>query len=185
MIRHYYISDDLDDLEAVGQELENEHITAPQFHVLSNDEAAVEKHQLHEVEAVLKQDVVHSTELGAVIGIALAALVLAGANLLGLTDSAAGWLPFIFLAIVVLGFCTWEGGLIGIQLPNYQFSRFEKILEQGKHVFFVDVEDTQEPILATIVNRHPHLQLAGLGDATPRWVIRCHDRYSSFMKMMP
>ena len=185
MKRHYYISDDLDDLEDVSKELIEQNITSPQFHVLSNDDAAVEKHNLHEVEAVLKQDVVHSTELGAVIGLALATLVLAGANLLGLTATAAGWLPFIFLAIVILGFCTWEGGLIGIQIPNYQFTRFQEVLAKGKHVFFVDVEQRQEQQLAKVVGRHPHLQLAGMGDATPRWVIRSHDNYTSFMKAMP
>jgi hypothetical protein len=185
MKRHYYISDDLGDLEDIGKELIDANITSPQFHVLSNDDAAVNKHNLHEVEAVLKQDVVHSTELGAVIGVALATVVLAGASLMGLTATAAGWTPFIFLAIAVLGFCTWEGGLIGIQIPNYQFTRFKDVLAKGKHVFFVDVENRQESILGKIVGRHPHLQLAGMGESTPRWVIRGHDNYTSFMKMMP
>jgi hypothetical protein len=185
MKRHYYISDDLEDLEAVGHELESEQITEPQFHVLSDDDSGVNKHNLHEVESVLKKDVVHSTELGAVVGLALAALVLTGANLLGLTETAAGWMPFIFLAIVVLGFCTWEGGLIGIQVPNYQFSRFEEVLKQGKHVFFVDVDPHQESSLEQVVSRHPHLQVAGVGESTPRWVIKGQDGYNSFMKMMP
>jgi hypothetical protein len=185
MKRHYYISDDLEDLADVGKELINEKFTPPQFHVLSNDDAALSKHNLHEVESVLKQDVVHSTELGAVIGVALATVILAGANLLGLTATAAGWVPFVFLAVVVLGFCTWEGGLIGIQIPNYQFARFQDVLNKGKHVFFVDIEDKQAPSLAKIVSRHPHLQLAGMGESTPRWVIRGQDNYTSFMKMMP
>lgn len=185
MKRHYYISDDLDELEDVSKELVDENITEPQFHVLSNDDAALQKHNLHEVEAVLKQDVVHSTELGAVIGLALATVVLAAASLLGLTDTPVGWLPFIFLAVVILGFCTWEGGLIGIQIPNYQFARFKDVLSKGKHVFFVDIDKEQEPMLAKIVGRHPQLQLAGMGEATPKWVIRGHDNYTSFMKMMP
>lgn len=185
MKRHYYISDDLEDLADVSQELLEENITAPQFHVLSNDDAQVQKHNLHEVEAVLKQDVVHSTELGAVIGVALSTVVLAGASVLGLTETSAGWVPFIFLAVVILGFCTWEGGLIGIQIPNYQFARFKDVLNKGKHVFFVDVEMSQEQSLAKVVSRHPQLQLAGMGDATPKWVIRGQDNYTSFMKMMP
>lgn len=185
MKRHYYISDDLDELEDLSKELLEENITTPQFHVLSNDDAGVKRHNLHEVEAVLKQDVVHSTELGAVIGLALATVVLGGADLLGLTETAAGWIPFIFLAIVILGFCTWEGGLIGIQIPNYQFVRFKEVLDRGKHVFFVDVDKSQEAQLAKVINRHPHLQLAGMGEATPRWIIRGHDNYTSFMKMMP
>jgi len=185
MKRHYYISDDLEDLQTIGQELIDAQITKPQFHVLSNDDAGVSKYGLHEVESVLKKDVVHSTELGAVIGIALAVIILCVANLMGMTDTAVGWVPFIFLAVAILGFCTWEGGLIGIQIPNYQFARFQDILKRGKHVFFVDVQSNQETILSSIISRHPKLKLAGLGESTPRWVIRSQDNYASFMKMMP
>ena len=35
MLRHYYISDDLDDLEAVELELEGKGVSTPQIHVLS------------------------------------------------------------------------------------------------------------------------------------------------------
>lgn len=185
MKRHYYISDDLDDLEIVGQELLNADITKPQFHVLSNDDCGVHQHHLHEVESVLKKDVVHSTELGAVIGVAMATIVLFSANLLGMTNTEAGWMPFIFLAIVILGFCTWEGGLIGIQLPNYQFERFQTLLDKGKHVFFVDVDSHQEPVLSKIINRHPHLQMAGLGEPTPKWIIKTQDNYATFVRFMP
>ena len=41
MKRHYFISDDLDDLAAVERELDAAGITPPQVHVLSNDDAGV------------------------------------------------------------------------------------------------------------------------------------------------
>ena len=78
-------------------------------------------------------------------------LVLVVAYLAGWTESPAGWTPFIFLAVVLLGFCTWEGGLIGIQDPNHNFTRFEQALKDGKHVFFVDLEPGQEAILETVL----------------------------------
>ena len=65
MKRYYYISDDLNDLESIERELEDKGFSTPQIHVLSENDAEVEKHHLHAIEAVLKQDVVHSTELGA------------------------------------------------------------------------------------------------------------------------
>jgi hypothetical protein len=37
-------------------------------------------------------------------------------------------MPFIFLAIIALGFSTWEGGFYGIQSPNFHFSKFEDVL---------------------------------------------------------
>lgn len=184
MKRHYYISNDLDDLEIVERDLEASGVTTPQIHVLSEDDAGVEQHHLHQVEAVLKKDVVHGTERGAIIGVIGAAAVLLLAWLSGLTDTYT-WVPAIFLAVIVLGFCTWEGGLIGIQEPHVDFKRFQDELRKGKHVLFVDVDPEQEAILRKVVAGHPRLKDAGEGQSTPRMVVRFQDRWSRFMKVAP
>lgn len=185
MIRRYFISDDLDDLEAIEHELEAKGIDTPQIHVLSEQDAEVELHHLHEVSPVLKSDVVHSTEVGAVVGVILAAVVLLVAYFSGWTDTAAGWVPFIFLAIVVLGFCTWEGGFIGIQEPNIHFKRFQQVLSEGKHVLFIDIDPAQEAVVKKVVRRHPKLQNAGTGEAAPGWVVRAQIYFKRFVKAMP
>jgi len=185
MIRHFYISDDIAELEKVEQELESQGFTEPQMHVLSENDAEVETHNLHPVEAVLKQDVVHSTEVGSVIGLIIAVLSLIVAYAMGWTESAAGWMPFIFLAIVILGFCTWEGGFVGIQRPNVNFERFQEVLKKGKHVLFVDVDPDQEVAIENVMKNHPDLEMAGLGEATPHWVVRGQDQFNNFKKFMP
>lgn len=184
MKRHFYVSDDLQMLASIENQLETAGITAPQVHVLSEDDAALQAHGLHQVEAVLKKDVVKGTRLGAVVGAIAAALVLAGAYYSGLT-AAYTWLPAMFLAVIVLGFCTWEGGLIGIQEPHTDFRRFDDDLQAGKHVLFVDVEQEQEGVLNSVVNKHPRLQYAGEGDATPRIVVKAQDIYTRFMQTAP
>ncbi|GAC18528.1 hypothetical protein [Paraglaciecola arctica] len=185
MQRHYYVSDDLNDLEAVARELELSGLSSPQLHVLSEDDAEVEKHHLHAIEAVLKQDVVHSTQLGAVVGIIGAALIFGITYTMQWHTTATGWLPAGFLAVIVLGFCTWVGGLIGIQIPNYQFKRFQALLKQGKHVFFVDVDANQYEVMSEVVERHASLIHAGTGDATPSWVVKGQDKFNSAMKVLP
>jgi hypothetical protein len=185
MLRHYYISDDLSDLKAVELELEGKGVSTPQIHVLSENDAEVEKHHLHAIGAVLKQDVVHLTKIGAVVGVIGAALVLGVTYMMGWHTTAAGWIPFGFLAVVVLGFCTWEGGLIGIQIPNHQFKRFQKLLKQGKHVIFVDVAPEQETVLSEVIEMHPKLKLAGTGDATPSWVVHGQEKFTKVMKTLP
>ncbi|WP_019530551.1 hypothetical protein [Dasania marina] len=185
MKRHFYITDNLDDLEQVEQELESSGVDTPQIHILSEHDAEVKNHHLHEVEAVLKKDVVHSMEIGAVTGVIAAIVVLVVAYMAGWTESAAGWTPFIFLAVVLLGFCTWEGGLFGIQEPHYQFKRFQEALHEGKHVLFVDVDTKQENTLCQVVSRHPQLQIAGIGEATPELVVEAQKKWRSFMKAMP
>lgn len=184
MKRHYYISDDLDDLEIIERDLEASGVSTPQIHVLSKDDAGLEEHQLHKVEAVLKKDVVHGTELGAVVGAIAASLILLIAWYSGLTETYT-WVPAIFLSVIVLGFCTWEGGLIGIQEPHVDFRRFQEDLEAGKHILFVDVDSEQESTLARVVAEHPKLVSAGEGSATPRTVVKAQEKFSEFMKVAP
>jgi hypothetical protein len=177
MQRHYFISNSLDDLEVFEEQLEAAGVSTPQIHVLSRNDADVEHHQhLHEVQSFMKRDTVHTAKRGAVIGLCACTLVLGIAYIGGLTQTAAGWTPFIFLAIIVLGFCAWEGGLFGIEKPNHNFARFEKALSEGKHLFFVDLESRQEAVLEKVLRSHPHVELAGTGPSAPHWLIALQQR---------
>jgi uncharacterized membrane protein len=118
LLRHYFISDSLDDLEVFEEQLEAAGVSTPQIHVLSSSDADVEKHShLNEVQSLMKSDLIHSTTRGAMVGIAAFVLVLSVAYFAGWTQTAAGWMPFIFLAVVLLGFCTWEGGSLESRDP--------------------------------------------------------------------
>jgi hypothetical protein len=185
MRRHFYISNDLDELEAVEKELESHGVSTPHIHVLSLNDREVAQHtKLHEVEAVLRTDVVHSTEIGALIGVVGAACVLGIAHFSGWAEGPT-WIPFVFLSIVILGFCTWEGGFFGIQIKNKRFARFDAELKAGKHLFFVDIESEKEQLLFDIMDRHPTLESAGEGPSVPHWFIRLQERFKHFAKVMP
>ena len=69
-----------------------------------------------------------------------------------------------------MGFCTWEGGLIGIQRPNFHYKKFEAALEEGKHVFIVDLDPEQEVELASLLKNHPKLREAATEVGMPHWV---------------
>ncbi len=184
MKRHYYVGTDLKEMSDVESELESAGISTPQIHVLSQDDAGVELARLNEVEAVLKKDVVHGTARGALFGILGSTAVLLFFWWSGLVQ-AYTWVPAIFLAVAVLGFCTWEGGLIGIQEPHTDFVRFQNDLESGRHVLLVDVVPEQEGILNSVVARHPGLRMAGEGEPTPGWVIGAQRKWSRFMELAP
>ncbi len=139
---------------------------------------------LHPVEAVLKQNVVRGTEIGALIGVVGAGLVLSVFYFSGLAETVT-WVPGIFLSIIVLGFCTWEGGLFGIQEPHADFVRFQDDLKAGKHIFFVDVEPEQEAALARVVANHPRLHSAGEGKSTPKIVVDAQKKFHNAMETLP
>lgn len=185
MKRYYYISDDLDELEAIELELERNGVVTPQIHVLSKDDAGVMRHRhLNEVSPFLKQDVVHSTLKGALLGVVLAAVGVAAVAATGVAETV-GWAPFVCLALAILGFCTWEGGLWGIQEPNSQFARFSEALDAGKHVLFIDADPQQQPIIERVVEAHPKLEAAGTGKGAPRWVVSGQQKAREFVEWAP
>ena len=69
MKRFYYISDDLDDLEQIEHDLEAGGIARPQIYLLSNDDVGLDNHDVNRVASFLKTDVIHSGEIGAVLGV--------------------------------------------------------------------------------------------------------------------
>ncbi|MDX2464364.1 MAG: NAD/FAD-utilizing enzyme [Porticoccus sp.] len=184
MRRHYYISDDLDDLESIERELESQGLTTPQIHVLSRDDKGVQEHHLNKVNSFMKNDVVHSTTIAALFGFLCAVLVLAVAQFSGVTETV-GWIPFIFFAVVVMGIITWEGGMWGIQEPNVHFKRFQKALKSGKHILYVEVKKDQEAILTAVTDNHPRLLAAGVEDVATGLLISTENGARYFVKWAP
>lgn len=184
--RHFVISDDLADLEHLEEELEAAGVLTPQIHILSLDDSSVGVRRLNDVSSLMKKDVISSTTAGALVGVVAATLALLVPYLAGWTEASAGWIPWVFLAIVLLGFSAWEGGLIGIQRSNRNFKRFEDDLKAGRHVFFVDLEPGRELILKRILMRYPRARMAGEGTAAPRWVVFSQHRLRRlFVETLP
>jgi len=184
MKRHYYISDDLDDLESIEIELEKAGVEVEQIHVLSDDDAYLETHHLHAVDSISKKDVIRSGFVGLSIGLVGSVIILFLSYQLGVSESVT-WAPALFLSVAFLGFCTWEGGLWGIQKPNRDFARFQDEIKNGKHIFFVDVRPEQEQTLSEVAQAHPKLQLAGSGGATPEWIVGAQKRWHRFIRWAP
>ena len=177
LLRHYFISDNLDDLELFEKQLEADGVFTPQIHILSLDTLGLEQHpRLHEVQSVMNYDVVHSSLIGAAVGLCILFIFLTTTAIAEWASSSLGWMPFVFFAVVILGFCTWEGGLIGTQRSNYKFARFKKQLQEGKHLFFVDVYQHQEPLLARVLGTHPQICIAGTGRSVPDYLVHWQRR---------
>ncbi|NRB38326.1 MAG: hypothetical protein HRU20_07630 [Pseudomonadales bacterium] len=156
MERQYFISNDLDELEDAQQELLKSGLNDEQVHVLSDDEAGVDEHHMHGVNAFSKTDIIQSTIRGALIGVVFSAMSLLVPYMFGLIGDI-GWTPFLFLAIIALGFSTWEGGLWGIQEFNTRFSRFESQIHDGKHLMIIDIDDNQRNAVNVMASHHPKL----------------------------
>ena len=184
MKRHYYLSNDMDDLEALEKDLISVGFEEEQIHVLSDDVANAEHHHLHSVNSLSRQDIIHSGFIGLFVGLICVLMVVSATYLFDL-HVKTGWMPMIFLSVILFGFCTWEGGLWGIQKTNHIFQRFKTELGNGRHVFFVDTDKRQERKLADIIKKHTQLEVAGVGNATPKWIVSAHHQWHKFIHWAP
>lgn len=184
MKRHYFITDKISDIEQIERDLLAAQIPENQIHALSQEESKLNTHNLHPVADFMKTDVVNKGLQGLIIGCVAAITVLLIAATMG-WHSQIGWVPFVFLAIVLLGFCTWEGGFLGFQQQNRVFRRFTSDLDNHKHVLFVDVSDDQEESLQQILNAHPRVRPAGSGTAVPAWIAACQRSLHKFFRWAP
>src|SRR5690625_1423332 len=123
MKRHFYLSDNLADVEALAKDLEGNNIQWPHIHILTRDEADLENRQLHSVDWLSRHDVVPSTIVGFFVGVLAALVPLLVAYFFGLQWGYL-WIPVIFLSFFLLCFCTWEGGMIGFNRYFLWFTRY-------------------------------------------------------------
>jgi len=180
-LRHYFVSNNLDDLELLERELESSGIIRSRIHVLSHDDAALAEHQpLNSVKSLFRNDAIHSGIVGAVFGAFAVIVIMSLVYFMG-WQQAVGWLPFSFLAIVIFGFCTWEGGLIGIQRPNVHYKRFEDELDAGNHVFIVELDPAQQRPFEAMLADHPDLKARGTEMGVPHWIFTLQQRLLSFV----
>jgi len=184
MQRFYFLGDDLDELEATSSELQAAGIPPEQIYVLTDSDGEVDRRNFNHVWSVLRKDTVRLAVIGSLVGIVLAALVLAGAWASGIAESYT-WTPFVFLAVVVLGFCTWEGGLWGIQEPHHEFKQFQSELQNGRHLLLVEASNAQSSALQSVCRNHARLIPAGEGKAVPGFVRLGHILFNRYRAWGP
>lgn len=181
MKRYYYVSDDLNDLAAVEHDLEQSGVNPLQMHLVSDAEAEAERLGLHQVASVFKRDILYSMFTGFVIGFAISMMLLVIAYILGM-NSEQNWLLMVAICFMLTGFCTWEGGLFGIQVPNRHYRKFAQALGQGRHLFFVDIVQPQKRILDETVVKHQHLKPIGRGAGEWAWWLSLRSAAYQFVR---
>lgn len=171
MTRNFFISTNLDDLEHFEQDLERSGFVKPQIHLLTEYEGDAQRHHVHQVSSFMKTDIVHSTLVGAAFGAWLAVLVLLVTLIAGWYATWVGAIPFVYLAIVLLGFSTFIGAFWGIQNSNSRTRQFDQVVRAGKHVFFVDHPQKQNQLLDDVSKRYPSMQAAGRANGASSWIV--------------
>jgi len=170
MKRYYFISDDMDALGRVVARLKNHGIIKPQIQLLSKDDMAVAGHEaFHVITPVLKQDIAHGMLINTLFAALAGVLILAIGYVTRLPDSYS-WIPFYLLATTIFALVMWSGGAYGLQVSQNDFRRLRKDLDDGKYIFIIDVDSSQQEIIRQMEYENPYLIDAGTGSVTPRWI---------------
>ncbi|WP_096087811.1 NAD/FAD-utilizing enzyme [Agaribacterium haliotis] len=154
-----YLTDDISELDAAEHDLEANGIPRSHIHVLSCDDKALASHDLPPFSEWAKRDIAYYAARGAFFGAAFASMILLAGLLIG-TAHAAAWFALSFLALGVMGFCTWEGGLVGVTQLNHKFENYKQEIAQGEHLIVVNVDnEEQERVARYSLDSHPPLRL--------------------------
>ena len=153
----YYLSEDLNELETVHNELIETGLKDSNIHVLSDDEASVARHHMRNANPFMITNVVRALFVGACIGLIAGGLMMSVPFLFGFSASI-GSIPFTLGALFLLGFATWEGGFVGLQKVHPKFIHVLKRVHTGKHLMIVDYSDKKAPLLGAVKRQHPTLE---------------------------
>lgn len=154
----YYLSNDLDELETVHDELVTAGFTDRRIHVLSDEDIEVENHHMLPVNSFLKTNVVPAMLKGAGIGLLLAIGVMAIPYIFSFESSVAT-IPFTLGGIFILAFSTWEAGFLGLHKVNEHFEKVFKRIHEGKHLMIVDYNIEEEARIRMTSRHHPKLEM--------------------------
>lgn len=153
-----YLTDDIDELDAVEHDLETNGVPRSHIHILSENTTALALHNLPTMSEWSRRDILHFGTLGAATGGVLSAFILVGAILYGVTDPSA-WVVLAFISAITMGFCTWEGGLVGMNKLNHSFEKYRDAIASGQYLLIVNPENTREEKVARYaVESHPVLR---------------------------
>lgn len=184
MKRHYYVASNLNEVETVKHALREKGVSTLQMHLLTDADAEADRQGIQNQDSITRKDVPRSFLRGFCIGLIAVALLVAVTLVFDIPGLSNGLMLFI-ASVILLGFCTWEGGLFGIQRAGRQVRRFEKDLHQGKHVFYVDVDDEQRGVLDSVMAAHPGLRAVGTDTAESSWKLNLRRKWRHLSSSAP
>lgn len=153
----YYLSDSLDELEVVHDELMDCGLRDRDIHILSEADVEVERHHIRPVSRLERTGMLAYMLRGAMIGALLAVLMIAVADGFGLNNALVLGAPVMMGAIAIFGFCVWEAGLLGLHRRNHKFDTVQAALSFGEHLLILDYSARHQRFVERVLRNHPRI----------------------------
>ena len=152
----YYLTPALKSAHTISDDLHAVGVDDWYIHVISKDEAGLQKHRIHSSNYLETLDIVRSGLTGAFAGFmagVIGAVVLASLQTFGPNVPVAAYVGVVALAVF---FGAWVGGLVGISTENKKLEPFHDDIEAGKYLFLIYARKGMgETIKAMMRKKHP------------------------------
>jgi hypothetical protein len=162
MKQNYYMTEDVDCVEHISDDLHKIGIQDDHIHVVGENIDAIESHHLHAAREIDETDIVRSSERGGIVGIVLGTLFVLGASFYQPFGIVVEGPALVMCTLLIVGFCAWWGGIAGVYFDNYRISAFHDAIRQGKYLLMVDTKPAQEKAVRTMMSgQHPEAKWMG------------------------
>jgi len=166
MKRLYFLADSLEQVRKISDDLHHQGLNDWQFSVLSRNEAGLFHHHVHSANLFQQNDVIHSGEIGAIVGGTIAFIAALIVELLTPFGDPMP-LPIVILASVFFVlFGVWSGGLAGTTRENYKTTHFHDELVRGKHLIMIDASKHQAREVQLQLAQY-HMHVTSVGEDSP------------------
>ncbi len=152
----YYLTPALKSAHTISDDLHAVGVKDWYIHVISKDEAGLQKSRIHSSNYIETLDIIRSGLSGAFAGFSvglIGAVVLASLQPFGPNVPGAAYAGVVALATL---FGAWLGGLIGVSTENSKLAPFHDDIQDGKYLFLIYARKGMgEVIKAMMRKRHP------------------------------
>lgn len=160
---YYFLSPTLESTESISEDLRTSGVADWFIHIISKDEAGLNKKKLHSSNYIETMDFVRHGLIGAALGFTFGLIF----NLiLMVTEPVGPGVPLLaYAALVFLFTCfgAWQGGLVGISKENQKLAPYRQDIEKGKYLILVYApKKNEQNITDTMKRLHPEAQLVGI-----------------------
>ncbi len=158
----YYLASSIESTREVSDDIQAVGINHWFLHVISKDTAGVKKHQMHSGNCIEQLDIMRDGIIGAFIGLVLGLIIVSVITYKGYFPPEVPTITYYFIIGILILFCSWEGGLIGIGNESKKLAEFHSDLEAGKYLILVYAPANQEKLITDMMaEKHPDIPLEG------------------------
>jgi len=152
----YYLAPSLESAHKISDDLHEEGVNDWFLHIISKDEAGLQKEKLHSSNWFETTDLIRLGFMGANIGFISGVILTALMVFFKPFGPEVSGFAMLGTVVVPTLFGAWVGGLTGMDSENRKLRRFHDDIEGGKYLILIYVHKGQgETVKAMMRQKHP------------------------------